>query len=963
MKKLKLLVASPIFVLFFLVQSFADISDVPVIGEFYNTSLVIKEEVASTINLTHRAVVDVAAFTIGGLALDAYVLTLPLEPAVMVRVIERISNPFYAIRLGHFLYMFKDQYGDVEGVTTFKNHITKVYKIGESAGLKHSLFQWDGTEETNKNSSVEKVKENELELNREVIATFVTIYDALYGKESLIQKDAIPDRYNYIEGNATDLEIINTVQPLIMRLLEKLIASLEPGDIKDAVQVIINDNLSSRKNVENNKAQAVTITLVDFVRHRVLKGYRQFVLEKERSTAFENWIVAKFEKDAGGLVQFLVGQNNKRYGVQITVDGLQGAFVKSLAKSRTNNFIQHVYNNHRNKEIFRPANKRVGAPEHTLQLDYLTALVNENRSSDKRYLPFFKELYRRYEKSISTGGISTTPTISVRNLPLIWTGAAVSGKGGTGIPNFHFVDREKDRAYYFYGNDALQLDLLIEENGVQTMFDRLNHLKTISCNAQYDWKAHVSYDGMLNLGFGEKLRDFGEQRCLKELRKRASVELELKEDRARLIEEIEKYQATSSFWFYKKYIQRTHIKQLIEQLAVKGEKGMPDYLLIYNPWLDHFSHFTGPFSDEIISPTGELNRLDYWLDRITQAYKDAGIYDQTLWGMAGDHGLSPVFYFLNPEVEVLKNLQSDLGKKMIVKKISSDEGEGPKLTHNLNFPSNRGVDVIVASTAGGNFMMDFFKDQEANWKEQPIYTDLIRWRGLHFKDDDQPVDMIDEITTRLMGTLDYLVVRESTCTDKKSHVRLVSHRNQIRYDEEVIREKDRLFYGSVKTGKPGILLDLQKTNPYVDPLSQTQKDKKKKLYTKCIVDARKNSMATWCTEDEWRALTSFTPRPDSVVQLSHLYDEDRAGTVNLFPSEGIGYNTIVPGRHAGEHFHEKDAFIGFWGAPVAPRTQLESTVNGSLAPTIYEYITGEKVIAGENGWGFPSVLDHLNIND
>ncbi len=55
--------------------------------------------------------------------------------------------------------------------------------------------------------------------------------------------------------------------------------------------------------------------------------------------------------------------------------------------------------------------------------------------------------------------------------------------------------------------------------------------------------------------------------------------------------------------------------------------------------------------------------------------------------MAGDHGLSPVFYYINPEVEVLEKLQSDLGKQLIVKKISSDEGEGHKLTHNLNFPN------------------------------------------------------------------------------------------------------------------------------------------------------------------------------------------------------------------------------------------------------------------------------------
>ncbi len=963
MKKLRFSFLLLTLTVLFSVQGFAGTSDTPVVGEIYNTSLVIKEEIASTVRLTYEKSVDAAAFTIGGLTLDAYVLTLPLEPGVKKRVVQRISNPFYAIKLGHFLYMFKDRYTGVKGISNFKNYIKSVYVKAEVTGMTHALFEWDEIEEKNEKAVVEKEKASGLELNRELIATFVTIYDAIYGKESIILKEKIPDRYNYIQNNPKDMEIINTIQPLIVQLLEKLVVSLEPGDIKDAVQIIINDNSVERKNVRNNKAQAITITLVDFVRLSVLKHYRQFVLEKERVAAFEYWMLRKFKKDPDRLIKFLKGQNNRRFGVQITVDGLQGAYLKSLAKDKADTFIQHVYDNHKNRDRFRPQNTTTGIPEHKLQLDYLNELVSENRQPDSRYIPFIKELYRDYGKSISTGGISTTPTISVRNLPLIWTGANVSGNGGTGIPNFHFVDRKKDRAYYFFGNDALQLDLLVEENGVKTMFDRLNHLKTMNCNAQYDWNAHISYDGLLNLALGEKMRDFGEQRCLKELTQRAETERELHEDRVRLINEIKAYQKSSRINIYGRFTRRTYIKQLIEKLAVKGEKGLPDYALIYIPWPDHFAHFTGPFSDEIISPTGELNRMDYWLQKITDVYKEAGVYDKTLWGMAGDHGLAPIFYYLNPEVEVLEKLQKDIDRPLIVKKISSDEGEGPKLTNNLNFPSNKGVDVIVASTAGGNFMMDFFKNQTTDWEIQPVYADLIQWRGAGFQSGDQSIDMIHEISARLMETLDYLVVRESDCTLEKSHVRLVSHRNQVRYDEIIKREGDRIFYAGVVTGQPGILLDLEKANPYADSLTQAQKDQKEKLYRKCVVDAQENDVATWGTESEWRALSAFTPRPDSVVQLAHIYDEDRAGTVNLFPNEGIGYNTIVPGRHAGEHFHEKDAFIGFWGAPVAPQTQLKSIVNGSLSPTIYEYITGEKVIAGENGWGFPSVLDHLNIQN
>ncbi len=240
-KKIRTSFLTLILVLFFSAQGFAGTNDVPIIGGFYNTSLIIKEEIVSTIRLTHAASIDAAVFTIGGLTLDAYVLTLPLETAVKKRVIERISNPFYAIKLGHFLYMFKDRYTGAEGITNFKSYIRKVYEKDESNGMEHSLFQWGEAEEKKEKSTVETDSESGLELNRDLIATFVTIYDAIYGKESIILKDKIPDHYSYLQNNSKDMEMVNTIQPLIVELLEKLVKSLEPGDIKDAVQIIINE--------------------------------------------------------------------------------------------------------------------------------------------------------------------------------------------------------------------------------------------------------------------------------------------------------------------------------------------------------------------------------------------------------------------------------------------------------------------------------------------------------------------------------------------------------------------------------------------------------------------------------------------------------------------------------------------------------------------------------------------------
>ena len=50
-----------------------------------------------------------------------------------------------------------------------------------------------------------------------------------------------------------------------------------------------------------------------------------------------------------------------------------------------------------------------------------------------------------------------TPSISVRNLPIVTTGCAVAGPFGTGVPNFSYLDRQSGRGWYFWGSDVLYL--------------------------------------------------------------------------------------------------------------------------------------------------------------------------------------------------------------------------------------------------------------------------------------------------------------------------------------------------------------------------------------------------------------------------------------------------------------------------------------------------------------------------
>ena len=934
----------------------AGIGNTPVIGGLFNSAEVLQNNIVSSLSYSTRLTRDMTLFTVGGVTLEAYLISLPLDVKTKARVMGQLANPSYSIPLGYFLYQFYDRYTGIGNEDAFKAYLKTVYDEQALKGFEHSLFQInaDISAETKPNKKDQAHQEG-ITIDSEFMAAMVTVYDALVQIGEWQDMAQLPSQYTYLSNNEEDLALVSHIQPIVINILMQASAGMEKGEMKSALLAIIDDGQPEHQNKSNNKAQALTITLVDFVRLNVLKAYRQFVYQDERAIALNNWLQSAFNDKPNDALGFLHSQQQRRLAVQITVDGLQQGLVEGLVDPQKP-FVGVAYNNHLEYKKY-AAPEAVSSPEHDQDVRFLQTLA-EQTYKDPYYLPFFKRLYQENYPSIARVGISSTPTISVRNLPIIKTGAKVSGEQGTGIPNFHFVDREEDRAYYFFGNDALQLDRLMQVNQVETMFDRLNYLKTLNCNAQYDWNAHTSYDALVNLGAGETLRDFGEKRCVRELQERAKTEQHLTALREQLIHDISHYQQIPAWNFYTKLTRKWAIKNTIKEYAQLDGAGMPDYTLIYNPWPDHFAHFVGPFSDEILMPTGELNRLDYWIGQVEQTYRDAGVYQRTLWGMAGDHGLAPVYYTLNPEQAIFKPLERKLGYSLNVKKISSDEGEGPKITNALNYPSNKSVDVVVASTAGGNFMLDLFNSTQG-WLAQPRYRELTQWQPLDDKTGDN-IDLISETLNALGETLDYMVVRETACSEQACRVRLIGQRDGKRVDEFIQKQGERYFYATKDHNTS--LLNVQQLNPYLPIQSKAEFETFARYYGQCIVSAKESNPQTWCDEKQWRALTSFTPRPDSVVQLAKLYAEPRAGTINLFPRDGIGYNTKVPGRHAGESYLEKDAFIGFWGSPIGKNgSALISEENGSLAPTLFEYLTGETVVVDSNGWGYPSLLNKLDI--
>lgn len=855
-----------------------------------------------------------------------YIDSLPLDEKptvdkeIKARIHARLKSPEFFREIVPFLWKLKTQYSAVEDPEMSFDTWARKTISPLSPGSEHKLFSFEPDRKPNRISMPSK----------EVVAKVVLLYDALY-----LQNTHSPLKYNEQPSEA----LIARAVPLVKSIFEAYKDSVEPEGVAGT---IFHQALSDPHYLET-----ITVTLLMAVSQESYKAFQTFSKKLLREQDLKAWMTARANdpKLKPELIAYLkYAQDERRYAIHVTVDGLQGHLVESLSQNQYKSlFIKGLVEDEQAPKV--PSGTKVTTFDQSkISRNFMTAF-SKTGYVDFNYLPFFRRLYTG-RNGIATSGISTTPTISVRNLPIVKTGADVTGASATGIPNFHFVDRKdpggNGRGYYFYGNDALLLEKIAERSHMKTMYERLKGLNTYNCDAQYEKDANYVYNAFLNLAIGEGSRDFGDARCASDLKRRSLNEIKLRGLRSELLSLLD------PSWWRKKlgFSDGVRISQLIAEISNLEDDGLPQYINYYNPWPDHFAHFVGPFSDAVVAPTGELNRLDFWLGKFEKAYRDAGLSSRLVWGMAGDHGLTPVSHQLNPEIEVFGDL-AKRGVKLVVEKLSSDEGEGPLMHHPTKPKSMRGKDVVIASTAGGNYMMDFFIHDQANWSRQPLFHELSKWRTLEGRE----LDILSIIVAKLHDSLEYLVVREETCTHDGGGVRLLAARDGKIVAARVFRRGQKVFYESTAD-----LLGVRQLSKYDLPPLGTSYEK---LTQKCLELAKRDDLNTWCSEEEWRELTSYSNKPDSVVQIAHIYDTDLAGTVNLFPRAGIGYNTTVTGRHAGEHFHEKDAFVGFWGQPLSPEYRPRSVVNGSVAPTLYEYLTGKPVVVGEDGWGFPSILGHL----
>ncbi len=556
------------------------------------------------------------------------------------------------------------------------------------------------------------------------------------------------------------------------------------------------------------------------------------------------------------------------------------------------------------------------------------------------------------ESSWVKQSVSSSPTISTRNIAILETGVTVSDpefKGesaSTGIPNFTYVDRKKQEWMYFWGRDGIRLRELVKTSGGRTIFEHLDVYQTVSFLAQFDTASDDRFSYFAGEVMMQVKPDLAEAIGLANLKARSQKEERLNYLRAKLARYLKR---SKERWANQLLWTERHYYDMAKEILQTEDEGLPDFLLWYNPWVDHKTHEFGTHSKEVLGKY--LPKFDQDVGVILSFYQTAGAFDNTLFGMVSDHGQINVELpkgSVNVEDLVIHELTSNW------KKISSDEGGPPKIDRIKS--SILGYDVVFGSTAGGSFVMDLFHQDAYNddgslkdakrWADHPRYQEIRSYKLTN----GQTVDWISKIKQALKEYLDYALVREELPKDDPSIdqvVRIISPKGEARVLRKFVPsvwEKlsvDPKFRSTQEFKQQKFTHYLYKYEVIADSLTGEVEGDPLKLSEQSDLLRQWIANDEWHSDREWLEAMSVTDRPDGIHEISHIYDTELAGTINLFPSRGKGFNTGVPGRHAGELFEEKNALQLYFGSGVK-KSVIPVARSGSMPVTMIHYLYGDE---------------------
>ncbi len=826
---------------------------------------------------------------------------------------------------------------------------------------------------------------------RKHLRNALRLFDALFLqlKPGATWDDPVEERY--------DEAAYNNIKAIAREVAAEFLA--KPGDADRAEQseylVMLEETLR-----DDAKLTDFIEFFADFVRQLADSWLESFARRENRKEERQAWVADKLAHNRRyEIADYARSQAERKLAMQLAVDGLQGKLLEGLCQLSSADragsgahYVTDLVHEHQKPE-WDPARYDSKMPP-ALGHDVVELVDKAPNRPD--YLENFKKYFFAPDAPAVVVNVATvdTPSISVRNLPIIFSGHAVAGPNGTGIPNFSYLDRATGRGWYFWGSDVLHMrnifgnreDLIPRGQkrdgpGARTLFERLWRHNTVSCMATIDTGALEKNSSEIGVAVSESRRNFIEKIIVARFRQRAKIERELNRRRRWLID----HRSTSGGFLARLILKPITLKTFREHaefIAEHEDEGLPDYTLWYNPWPDHFAHTKGPYSDDIIGYAGEYDRLDFYVGKMIEVYESvptvsgrgANYADRALFGVVSDHGLVYTPQIVSTDDLLFESMRRD-GIDVKYLKITHDEGGLPAIHGRKNIKPTRPFDAVVGSTAGGSYIIDLFGstatdgDDEA-WRRHPDYHELRNYKLLS----GQRIDWIEQLKLRLNDTMDVAVVRENGPAFGESWpsaklprgptltadavVRVVSGRGEARvYRNRVIGEEagPRTIYRYEKLTSEDPLTLVDSVRPFLV------------LATEHAPSYLPDLITTSGNADDaiWRSLLSNTLRPDVIYQFSHLYDTDRAGTINIFPLPHVGMNSGVPGRHAGEAFGEKNGTQLYRGAGLK-RATIQTARNGSLPVTIFHWLVGDDGLrrtdpavggTAADQFGYPSLLD------
>lgn len=456
---------------------------------------------------------------------------------------------------------------------------------------------------------------------------------------------------------------------------------------------------------------------------------------------------------------------------------------------------------------------------------------------------------------------ATFPPITFSAMASLLTGDLPASHG---IPNFQWVNRKSGGYRNYIGLDLLnyQSDLLERS---QTLFQYFPDERTLSFGLQVS--AGANYQRGIVASFLDPLRDAKDTAYIGK-----ALNADKRPNAARAAIDLVNPRADANLLTLVNPIApggllRSTLASLSpEQRAVRRQ--IPRLVAYYTWDLDKLGH---PHGLDHPAVHQALKDADTVFGQLVGMYQKAGLYDQTYFLLAADHGNAPT----EPTYVPLDAHFTELGFR--VKFISHELGVKRPTLKRLDsvtgaHTSVYGANMVMGTTGAGAVHIDLVKhngvadDLSALWQDQLVYSDLLA-----YETDGGPVDLVAAFNA--LPENDFALVREEPFLPDAPHVTRVFNAagaaRIVRYPGRPTR-----YTYSVLAGR--------------DPLGYTD-----------IPAAAARIDAPPSTDREWLAATAGATYPDAVVQLGQILDVETSGTVILVPKAGCAFNAQAYTRHGG----------------------------------------------------------------